>query len=400
MHPVASEEDLRRMALETLENALNGINEEQRQAMYGDARSLLCLRDLSSFLFDRLILAFASNSDMEGPVCSVTTVRELLIHLNNILSSMKTVPPMPLLESLFVFQLQSRISEEGFNINRESRNLLLKAENFLRVIREFNRTVPLTLILRCACRDLAFNPKPIAGGEEWLAIYRDFWKRRIDTLFREFLYNRKQREVLELCHSFFKDTRLQELENAPDNQFGGYPLRGLRSLSFLLSFSSIVFSQDINPILRFILINGDFRRRENKAEFTDSYNTFIKLEEEIRAFDTRMAPDGDFSLRFAQAKADMGGSPFKRRKAQTILEDISQEAERIVLQTKNAAESMIHVLGGILEVEPKSKYDTLVNLFTLIKSDGHLQTEVQEIIPRFKQMIRILDNISVLESMI
>jgi hypothetical protein len=398
-HPEASETEIRQMAFHSMEDAMQEVTEDFRNVMYFDARSLHCLKELASFLFDRVIMAFAFDSSANGQTCSATVVKDLLTDLNNILFSLKVIPPMTLLESLFIFLLQERVAEPGFDINKEIRVLLAKADEALSVIRAFNKQVPLTAILRCATRNMALVPKEISGGEDWFIVYREYWKRRIDTLFADYTRERRHRELLNSFRYFLKGTNLKILGNTlSDVNPEGMSIKGVFALSFLLTFYSVVFMADINKVLRPILIDGDFYKKENRTEFTESYNDLIKLEDDIRKFEQNISPMGDFGQRYTQAKQDMSSLPVKRRKIQIVIEEASDEASKILERTRAASRSMINILNGILEKNIKGKYDTLANMSKLSGKGTRFVTGISETIQQFQKVLQLLDDIDAMEA--
>jgi hypothetical protein len=397
--PEMPEQELRRLAFSAMEEALDSIGPEEKNLMYSDARSLTCLKELASFLFDRVIMAFSSDPPAGGYSCSINVVKELLTSLNNILFSLKAIPPMTLLESLFVFLLQERVKEQGFDINREIQDLLTRAENSLMVIREFSRQVPLTLILRCGCRNMALAPRSIGGGEDWFIIYREYWKRHIETLFAEYIQVRRHQELLNSFRYFLKGTNLKILGNVvSDSNPEGLPINGAFGLSFLLTFYSVVFMSDINRILRPILIDGDFYLKENRVEFTESYNDLIKLEDDIKQFEAEIALSGDYGKRYSQARQDMSSLPVKRRKIQIVLEEATDAAESIIGRVRDASLSMVNILGGIITKDPRGKYDSLSNLSKLSGKDGQFINGIAESIQKFKKVLQILEDIGVMET--
>ena len=398
-NPDTPEMDLRQIAFRAMDDALAMVTEEYRNAMYFNARNLNCLKELSSFLFDRVIMAFEFNSSVNGQTCSASMVRDLLETLNNVLHSLMTVPPMTLLESLFVFILQERSDEAGFDIAREMRGLLIKAEDSLEVIREFNRQVPLTWILRCSSRKMSYSPRQISGGEDWFIVYRDFWKRRIESLFSEFMKDRRHRELLNSFRYFLKGTSLKILGNTQtESNPDGLPIKGSFALSFLLTFYSTVFMPDINKILRPILIDGEFQRKENRAEFAESYNNLIKIEDDIRKFELEISPAGDFGKRYAHARQDMSMLPVRRRKIQIVLEEASKYAGKIQEQAREAGRSMINILNGILGKDTRGRYDTLANLSQLAGKGSMFLTGLEEIVQLFQRFIKLLDDIEAMEN--
>ncbi|MDR0388004.1 MAG: DUF5312 domain-containing protein [Treponema sp.] len=367
--------ELRRIAYRKMEDAVDLIHEDQRTAMYEDIRSLYCLKQLASFLFDRLIMAFNQDASAAGMTCSVLTVKELLSNLNNILYSFREIPSMSLFESLFVFMLQEKMKEPGFDANEEIQKLLAKAERSLAAIRKFNQMTPLTLIIRCASRDLSLSPVLIGGGEDWLAVYRDYWKQLIKDQFTRYLRTTRSLELQGSFQSFFKGINLKLLENAesgtnPD----GIPVKEVLSLSFLRTYHAVVFTGDSAAILNAILINGEFQNRDNQLEFSLCYNELNKLGTIIDAFDGRLSPSGDFGSRYTAVREELISLTFKRRKVQGVMDEVTLAAGEIIDRSKAALIMMVNVLNGILKKDPVSKYDTLSN-FSVLAGKGTAFTD-------------------------
>ena len=398
-NPGIEEMDLRQIALKAMDDALTMVNDDNRSTMYYNARTLNNLKELASFLYDRVLMAFGNNALINGEACSASMVRELLEILNNVLQSIMIAPPMTLLESLFVFLLQERSGEPGFEINREMRGLLIKAEESLEVIREFNKQVPLTWIIRCSSRNMTYCPRQISGGEDWFIVYRDYWKRRIEMLFSEFMKDRRYRELLNTFRYYLKGTSLKILGNTQsESNPEGLPIKGAFALSFLLTFYSIVFMPDINRILRTILIDGEFQRKENRAEFAESYNNLIKLEDDIKKFEQDISPMGDYGKRYSAARQDMSVLPIKRRKIQIVLDDASKTALNIHEQARDAAKSMVGILNGILGKDLRGKYDSLSNLAKMAGKGTVFLSSLEETIQLFQRFIGIMDDIEAMES--
>ena len=392
------EMELRQIAFKAMDDELALINGEQRDTMYSAARSLSCLKGLSSFLFDRLVMAFNVKDTQKGATCSANIVKELLLTLNNILFSLKTVPPMTLLQSLFVFILQERSDEPGFDINREIRLLLAKAEEALAVIRDFNRKVPLAWIIRCSTRNMSFVPQEISGGEDWFLVYRDYWRRRIETSFADYFKDRRRKEILESFRHFLKGQPLQELDNIQsDRNSYGLPVKGAFALSFLLTFYSVIFMPSINKILRPILIDGQFSRKENRVEFTEAYNNLMKLEEEIKKFEHEVSLSGEYGKRYLQARQEVAVLPVKRRRIQIVLEDAREDAEKILEPVRKACRSMVNFSSALLEPDIKAKNDILTNFPSITGKGSEYTDSLKEAREQFQVVIKLLDDIQVME---
>jgi hypothetical protein len=391
-NPGVKDAELRKIGLGLMEETLAAVTEDQRKAMYFNARTLNCLRELAAFQFDRVILAFSPDSQGGGQVCSAGLVRNLLMTLANILSSMTLNPPMTLLESLFVFLLQERTEDPDFDMEEETQKLLVQAETSLQGIREFNQKIPLPMILRCAARDMNYSPKPIGGGEDWFVVYRDYWKHRAETLFAEYYKERKRREEDQIFKTFLNGLEMIGMKNAAsDANNDGFPLPEERILSFLLTFHEAVFRMEFDPVLEPILMEGEFLKKQNLTEFTESYTVLKNLADSINKLDEEMSPAGDFGVRYNQARQEMSSLPVKRRKVQIVVDDASAQAQRIIVRTKDAVVSMINLLGGILDRSNDGNYGALINISRL--GDENFEGKLKTVWKKLTTAIQLLDGI-------
>jgi len=391
--------ELRQKAVRILEDTLSVITEAQRNKMYNSTRTLHCLKQLSSFLFDRLCNSFIYDSSFQGNICPASAIRDQIISLNNILSSLKTIPPIALLESLFIYILQEKSDEPNFNIHNEMRKLLVQAETSLAAIRDFNKEVPLTKLLRCIFRNPGLKPQNIGGGEDWFIVYRDRWKFQVEDKFVSFTKTRRQKDLQNAFRYFLKGANLKLLDYMESNQNpDGINVKGSFCLSFLQTFYNVIFMGDLNKYLKPILLEGDFVKKENRAEFAECYNNLIKLEDLIKRFDHEISPDGDIGKRYIKNKNEMTSLPIKRRKAQIIMEEAAGTALDIISQTREALEGMIRILEGINKKNTDGKYDTLTNISVIAGRGASFQEGINESIDQLKKTLQLLDDIDAMET--
>ncbi|MDR3174400.1 MAG: DUF5312 domain-containing protein [Treponema sp.] len=396
-NPPVPDTELRQAVLRIMEEALAGITEVQRAVMYRNARSLQCLKELSSFLYDRVLLAFSSPEG--GQTCSIHVVKDMLGSLNNILFSLKDPPSLTLLESLFIFILQARSGEPGFDRNEALQRLLHRAEGALGNIRNFNRHLPLTLILKCGNRDMAYYPRQISGGEDWYAMYRDYWRRYISSRLGVYMRDRGRRKLREAYKAFFREAEPLVLENVlSEEEPGGFPVDVAQSLGFLLSFHKLVFAPEINAILLPIVADGEFIEKENRAEFTGAYNNLAKLGEEILGFDEKIGPQGIFGERYAQARQDMSALPVKRRKTQLVLDDARGEGEQIIERTRAAIDSIANIVAGIMKKDSGGRYNSLSNISQMEARIPDFQAGLRGTVDRLRDTWEILNEVAMLEA--
>jgi hypothetical protein len=362
--PQALNSELAEKASKSMEEIFLEVDETQRNVMYYNARSLHCLKELSSFLFDRLLLAFESS--VTGYTCPAKMVKEQLINLNNILYSFSGTPSLSLLESLFVFVLQEQMGNVEFDVEAETKKLLIQAESALATIREFNAAIPLAKILRCTTRDFNFSPRTISGGEDWFVVYKEYWRKQCDDQFSLFVKQRRKKSLVQSFKNFLNNAELSGLPNI-NSEFdpNGIPASGAMGISFLSAFYTEVFLPVINNVLRAILLDGEFYKRENRTVFTESYNDIMKIDQTINKFKNKISVEGDYGKRYLLAKGEITSLPIKRKKIQIVTQEVNEEIQKIINNTQDSFKTMIDVLQGITKQESGSKYDTLSNLASL-----------------------------------
>jgi hypothetical protein len=397
-NPELPEAELRQIALNKLAESLALISLEQKNVMYANARSLQCLKALSTFLFDRLILNFSVNAAAQGPICIAGIVKDQLSALQDLLFSLKYIPSMALLESLFVFTLHDNTDGKGADITGEMQRLLTQAEKSLGIIHDFNRQVPLTRILRCTSRNMTLSARDISGGEDWFSVYRDYWKRYVEERFTHRIQSRRQSELTESFDQFFRGAGLKNL-NHVFSEFNpsGFPVSGTICLSFLLTFSSVLFLEEIAQFLSPILLSGTFYSREDRTFFTEHYNELMKLGDIIRHFDMRIAPTGDLGKRYATVKADTTISSLRRHKIQAVIDEADGEIFKIIGNSGTALEGMIDILGRILQNMVDGKSGVLSNIPQFVGKGNVYISGLNDSMVQLRQALKILNNLRVFE---
>jgi hypothetical protein len=395
----ASDNDVRQATSRALEAILQTIDEDQRKVMYRNVRSLLCLKELASFLFDRALASFSVGPAGNDASCPLYLLQDQLLILNDILFSMSYPPTLTLLESVFVFDLQERMADADFDMVQETKALLAKASEAVARIRQFNRRVPLTFLLRCATRDLAYLPRSITGGEDWFAVYREFWRKRQDERFAAFVAERRRAQLAEEISLLLKGKPLAPLEYcASELNPNAVPVRPAFALAFLAGFYRHVFIDELNRLFKPILIDGEFYRRENRAEFTEAYNELLKLGDAIRAFDRKLSPNGDIGALYESARREMVAVPVKRRQLSVLIQEAETEAAAIAGSAGRSLRTLAGVLDGLINGASGGKYDTLSNLSALSGHGGAFLSGLRAAAVKVDKAVQLLADIEALET--
>jgi len=361
----ASETDMRGALHAVIDSAVAEMDESGRRAMYRDLRSVIFLKRLSGFLFERLFGAFKPGLGAGGMGgAAYAEVKDLFLELGDILRSMSEPPSAVLMEALFIFIEREEIAKpEAESILKAD---IARAETALGRIRAFNERVPMAELSRIVSGDPSYQPRDLAGGEDWLAIYKSFWRERIDARIDEWKSDRRSRQLAEEIAAFvgkpgptaFASISSRECDAAPAIRFES-------ALTFLDAFIRGIYQRELLRPLKIILVDGEFYRKDNRLEYTDAFDCLSRLPDAIAVLDARLSPQGEVGAAWARAKGEISPSAIKHRKLSTISREAEDEAERIVRDAADALADMAKLLGGIMKGEAGGRYDSLSNLSSM-----------------------------------
>lgn len=345
-----------------MEAAIARIDEDQRRMMYKDVKNLHVLKKLSSFLFDRFLAAFQTNAAGLKEL-SLYTAAEQLSELASILCSLDQPPSSRLMESIIGFSLNDDIGRDGFVLEEAVERELAGAEKALTAIRAFNSRVPLEDILKVANEDPAWVCASMGGGEDWFAIFKSYWRDRVDQRFQRFSAERRLAQIeTDLQSLVGKDTPTWFLNLSESGTEQSPPVRFARALRFLESFYHQTFLTDINRSLKLVLLEGEFYKRDNRLDFTDAYNELLQTGDSLKRIDARLSASGELGLAYAQARTEMSSSQIKKRKIESAVKVAETEAETILTRSSAAIGRMAEIIKAILSRETRGRYDSLSNL--------------------------------------
>jgi hypothetical protein len=399
-NPEVSDIKLQQMAVSLVEEEIDKISEESRHIMYESAHYIACLRNLASFLFDRLIMSFGKTQGYIEPVCIAASVKTQLAGLNDSLYSIKRTPPQALLTAMFIFTVPEYTAGQDYDAESEMQKFVSRAEKAVEIIRAFNHRVPLTRILRCVLRNTSYLPSEMPGGEDWFMLYRKTWVGNVTEQFNEFIKERYKARIQTLCDTLFGHDFPDPFENFDiDFSDNGIPVNNFETLSFLMTFHKLIFMPVINVFIRPILIDGDFIKKENKTEFTEAYNVLIKLDDTIKNAVQRIDKNSDYGKRWDQIMVETQSITLRRRKMGIIVEDVNTMVNTIIRDGGKAIVSMEFILDGILNPAHGKPYDTLANITKIIGKGTSFTDGLKTGLEKLKSMTQLIDEVSKLNKM-
>lgn len=394
LNSLAGEPEVRAAVWAAYDEILSTIPEDNRRRMYVDVRSLTFLKRVAGFLYDRLFACFEEGPS-GIPESPFVTARDLVAELADGLYSMASPPSLKLMESLLVFQMRDDMENPDFDAEGALKSQLVRIEEALSLIRSFNARVPLYGILRLVLEDPNYRPRELAGGEDWFAIFKGFWKDRIEKQLGLYAAERRMQDLQTDIAGFLGSQEPVRFSHiSEEGRDGAPPVRLEKALSFLSAFYEKLFVPEMNRSLKVLLIEGEFYKKDNRVEYTDAYNELLQIPDALSALDERLGPGGDLGSAWAQAREELVSLPIKRRKVQSALQAANAEAEALLNRSREAMKRMQAILKGLLKGEAGGRYDSLSNL-SYIEGKGNKEflRNLDSIKNRLERTVHFLDEL-------
>ncbi len=347
------------------EEILEGIPKETRRAVYFDVQALNALARLALHPFGAMLACFRPGDGGVERSCGFSELARYLVALSEVLAAVQVPPTAEALRALFVYCYKDSLLDAAFKLDEHLKADLISVESALNGIREFNEAVPINLVVKYATGNLGYQPRTPGGGEDWYAIYKSFWKRRLADNYALFYRVKMADRLAVRAVAYLGIARLPQLEEYRPEQFeGGSPLKHVLSLAFLKGFFQNVFARISRP-LRIILTSGDFYKPENRNELNDSLAYLGLIEENINSLESRLTKEGDLGVQLADARAERKSPAARLHRIRAVAEQADRNASYLVAECYKKLYNLTQVLQGILHGKSSERYDTLANLSSI-----------------------------------
>ncbi len=383
-----------------LDDIFTELNDMERETMYMHSKALYFLVTLAFFPFEKILNSFVSSDSLDEYVCSISEIEDDLITLARILTSFTIPPGSGLLQALFLFQVRDDLEKPNEEIDENVKKQMDRADFSLNVIRSFNRNVPLIDILRFSRGEINYYPTAIGGGEDWFTLYKQFWRKRMERLYKQFISDRKKQNIKEEALAMIGLEELPRLDYYNNEYIGSQvKLKYELSLPFLVAFVNQVLAKELNRILKVILIDAEFYKDQNRQEFTDAYNSLMRVPELVQKVEYDLTAAGDTGKALEIVRHEVIPPPLKRKK----LENLIREEEEVIRELIRKAQNNLHLLGnvlnGVLHGEVGGKYDTVSNLAYLGgRENKKLRNSIDEGVAKLREAEELLASLIDLES--
>lgn len=357
-------QDMRSSFLRNLELSFTNIPEQDKNRMYQAAQSIEWINMFCELPIERMIMRFSSvNGGSQD--CLISSISSELQSLVQVLSSAKRIPVL-LLECMYLFSFKSELENDKVDIESNCKLFVSKASSYLSSLRFFKTSVPLADFTRYAIQDVSWNPSSMGAGEDWFFFFKNAWKKKFDDNWALWAKQNKRLMLEKRIEASLNGDQLPELQYTPWKGLW-IPLLLRRELSFryLKGFFTKTYPKTLMKNLKIILIEGDFYRRENLAEFTDAFNTLDHTADSIANLETRLSPKGDLGEGFELLQKEKVATVRGKTRLENLMLTVNAEVDMLIGNVSASFKSMDLIIGGILSPVRGGLYETLVNLASI-----------------------------------
>ncbi|NIZ40741.1 DUF5312 family protein [Entomospira entomophila] len=361
---------LRTMMEEKIQLIIKEMTLEVREKLYFYARQIAHLERLSNFNYDKIIASYSTDN-----TCTIRLISKSLKKLNGILSSFKEIPDQALLQSIFLFSYSVKETAADY-YHTELQKDLAQAMNAVTAINHFAR-IPLTEMLAVIGDNYFYEPAVLSGGEDWLALYRKFWKGRSNRLYQEFLVSKKANSIDRSICDYYKLTAYPSIDGYASAEWQEEIFAPVHegSIGLVYFFFTHPYQDECLEIVQRLHAEGNFFRKENAKELADAVSSITLLNSEIAEFERAMSPSGGyFYIRLQE---------FARGEKSVGLAGLHALIEKHVTLILNRSTEVLFILssvfGGVIERTIGGRYDTISNFDALGLSRKRVE-QVKEIL--------------------
>ncbi len=396
--PELKEADVRRRALNEVEEAVSTLPAAIRQKIYTDVRGLHELMLLSAFPFDRIRLAFEPAPGGEPVPVPVSRIVDELARLAGIFEGLRQDPSPVLFEALALYEEREQLEGEDEMVERVVREHVSRFAGAYEQIREFGRRYPLVDLVRIAHANIHFRPTPPGGGEDWFNQWKGFWRDRVEAAHRRYAYRRRVESLLSQARSAF------EVDSV--GVFPGYPPSGLDqparhglSMGLLKVFVDEILPHDVAGPVGALYREGEFYKADNRADMDRAWRALERLQTDIANFEVRLRSTGDLGIAWRQADEDSLPAEAARERRLSLVASIDGDASALLHRAVETLRLLGELVQGVLYGTVGGRYDTVSNLGELggRSADGYVK-RLEQAHVRVKGAADVLSDLQNLES--
>lgn len=343
-----------------IDDIMNDITPRQRRLMLAHTSVLARMKTLVRYPYDRVLGLFPPGDRGAGGPASLRLLKVPLLELGDELQAFDSPPSARLLNTMFLFDLQDALDASSDSVEDELSLRMDRAAESLDTVRRINNEIPWMDLLKVLSENINYGPNPSPGGEDWLHVFKRFWRDRIARKYRAWLEKTRADELLENLKGLWGVDACRPIPGYRQTDFPEdiHP-RHEQSFAAVRTLFLDVFPGRLYHTLNQIMMDGKFYKKDNRREYEEVYSSFLKAPDKVRTFELKAGPSGEFGV---------AGAEILRTAGETVHIDYRNLVRRMDSECLNLLrplvkdmEIMSRLLKGVIDGDGGT-YDTISNM--------------------------------------
>lgn len=342
--------------IKKMEDALDNLPESKRTMMYMCVRSIEWLTAFNRMHVDSLIKNFTPSKE-----CLYNIARSDFASIAKIMNVVN-LPANEALVALFSFYYNTTAENPNKGDEEQLVNEFINGVQLhIEEIRSFSAGVPVKDLARIVFDNSLYDSKPFGGGEDWFVKFKSQWRTNFDIRWNQWLFDYKKYRMQIKIKTYFDYDGIPLLPVRPWKKlWTGYTFRYEMSMGFIwMFFDSIIKAHE--PILKTVMLEGDFIIKENTIEFADDFRTIQNMRNDFAAFNASLAENGDIGSVLAGLGHNPERASSSRETFDAVMSDVDESSQNFIEKAGKWFRSVKSILGAVVNGSESQYYGGLSN---------------------------------------
>ncbi len=378
--------NVRSKLLKNIDNTFALISPEQKAEMYRYAQAIEWIKNFCELPLDKLLLRFNTQSATHI-FCPMKFIGNDIMELAVLLEAIKPIPNA-VLRALFLLSKPECFNGSIGNSEKETADFITEATQALQGITHFIEKIPILDCARYATHNIDYTAHHSNGGEDWFLLFKNAWKQRFNDRWTMWIAEQRKTALTTQMLEILKPAVIEGLPHRPwEDAWIVLRLKREFAFCFLRTFFATLYNESIQPVLKIILLEGNFYRRENLTDYTSAFTALEKQASAISIFEERLSPEGEIGSTFAQHKGKTITSIKSKNSLEILMKSVETDAKQIIKTSQSSFKMLTAILNGFVEGNKGSIYAPLIN-WTVIQGDKNMAFRSQ--VGKVKQQIAVV----------
>ena len=240
-------------------------------------------------------------------------------------------------------------------------NTIQKIKELLDLIKIIKEKIPFKLIFQYLYKNIMYKPQLIKIENNILEIYKEYKRTLIEKLWNKHFISIRKNNLNFFISNFIKDYNFETLEfftiHLKDEieKTVSTKLFNVHLINFIIEFLQSIYKIKIEPVINRILIDGIFKKDNQRANLSVAYYFLNNYLEKIREFDVKFSEEKELGKRIFLAIKRISSEPNFKTALINLVSEINGESSKIKNELYETFKSILEFLEMLIDFNNPTK---------------------------------------------